>query len=56
LAGAKFTGADVPKFHDDPIPAEDAMRNSLWNVAILFIFNFVFFMAAYMSFLRRDVR
>jgi ABC-type transport system involved in multi-copper enzyme maturation permease subunit len=55
-AGVKFTGADVPKFHDDPIPAGDAMRNSLWDIAILFILNFVFFMAAYMSFLRRDVR
>jgi ABC-type transport system involved in multi-copper enzyme maturation permease subunit len=52
----EFTGADVPRFHDDPIPAGDAMRNSLWDIAILFMFNFVFFMAAYISFLRRDVR
>jgi ABC-type transport system involved in multi-copper enzyme maturation permease subunit len=52
----KFTGADVPRFHDDPIPARDAMRSSLWDTAILFMFNFVFFMAAYISFLRRDVR
>jgi ABC-type transport system involved in multi-copper enzyme maturation permease subunit len=52
----EFTGADVPRFHDDPIPAEDAMRNSLWDIVILFMFNFVFFMAAYISFLRRDVR
>ena len=55
-AKVKFTGADVPRFHDDPIPAGDAMRNSLWDIAILFMFNFVFFMAAYISFLRRDVR
>jgi ABC-type transport system involved in multi-copper enzyme maturation permease subunit len=52
----KFAAADVPKFHDDPIPAGDAMRNSLWDIAILFILNFVFFMFGYMSFLRRDVR
>ena len=52
----KFAPADVPRFHDDPIPAGDAMRNSLWDIAILFILNFVFFMAGYMSFLRRDVR
>jgi ABC-type transport system involved in multi-copper enzyme maturation permease subunit len=52
----KFAAADVPRFHDDPIPSGDAMRNSLWDIAILFILNFVFFMAAYMSFLRRDVR
>ena len=56
LSQVKFTGAYVPRFHDDPIPAEDAMRNSLWDIAILFILNFVFFMAGYMSFLRRDVR
>lgn len=55
-ASVKFTGTDVPKFHDDPIPAGDTMRNSLWNIVILFMFNFVFFMAAYISFLRRDVR
>jgi ABC-type transport system involved in multi-copper enzyme maturation permease subunit len=52
----KFAAADVPRFHDDPIPAGDTMRNSLWDMAILFMFNFVFFMAAYISFLRRDVR
>ncbi len=52
----KFAAADVPRFHDDPIPAGDTMRNSLWDIAILFILNFVFFMAGYMSFLRRDVR
>ncbi len=56
VSEVEFTGADVPRFHDDPIPAEDAMRSSLWNIAILFMFNFVFFMAAYISFLRRDVR
>ncbi|MFC1713003.1 hypothetical protein ACFL6S_05000 [Candidatus Poribacteria bacterium] len=56
VSGVKFTGADVPRFHDDPIPAGDAMMNSLWNIVILFMYNFVFFMAAYISFLRRDVR
>jgi ABC-type transport system involved in multi-copper enzyme maturation permease subunit len=56
LSQVKFTGADVPGFQDGPIPAENAMRNSLWDIAILFMFNFVFFMAAYISFLRRDVR
>jgi len=56
LSRVKFTGADVPKFHDDPILAGDAMGNSLWDIVILFMFNFVFFMAAYISFLRRDVR
>jgi len=52
----KFTDADVSRFHDDPIPVGNAMRNSLWDIAILLMFNFVFFMAAYISFLRRDVR
>jgi len=56
LGEVEFTGADVPRFHDDPILAGDAMMNSLWNIVILFMYNFVFFMAAYISFLRRDVR
>jgi ABC-type transport system involved in multi-copper enzyme maturation permease subunit len=51
-----FTAAEIPKFRDDPIPIEDSITSSLWNVAILFAFNVVFFMAAYISFLNRDVR
>jgi hypothetical protein len=56
LSQVKFAAADVPRFHEDPIPAGDAMRNSLWDIAVLFMFNLAFFMAGYMSFLRRDVR
>jgi ABC-type transport system involved in multi-copper enzyme maturation permease subunit len=56
LSARTFAAADVPKFRDEPIPMEDSMKNSTWDIAILFIFNVVFFMAAYISFLNRDVR
>ena len=56
LSSRTFTAAEIPKFYDDPISMEDAMRNSLWNTAILLMFNVVFFMAACISFLNRDVR
>jgi hypothetical protein len=56
LSTRTFTAADVPKFNDKPVSMEDSIRNSMWNMAILVIFNVVFFMAAYISFLKRDVR
>jgi ABC-type transport system involved in multi-copper enzyme maturation permease subunit len=56
LSTRLFTAADVPKFVDRPIPMGDSMRNSMWDIAILFISSVVFFMAAYISFLKRDVR
>lgn len=51
-----FTEADVPRFQDEPILLEESIRNSLWDMAILLIYNIVLFMAAYISFLKRDVR
>jgi len=56
LSTRLFTAADVPKFFDRPIPMGDSMRNSMWDIAILFISSVVLFMAAYISFLKRDVR
>jgi ABC-type transport system involved in multi-copper enzyme maturation permease subunit len=56
LSTRTFAAADVPKFHDAPIPMEDSMKNSMWDIAILFIFNIALLMAAYISFLYRDVR
>ena len=56
LSTRPFTAGEIPKFHDDPILLEDSITSSLWNIAILFAFNVVFFMAAYISFLNRDVR
>ena len=56
LSTRTFAAADIPKFHDEPTPLEDSMRNSMWDIAILIFFNIAFFMAAYISFLYRDVR
>jgi ABC-type transport system involved in multi-copper enzyme maturation permease subunit len=51
-----LTAADVPKFQDKPITIGDSMKNSMWNIAILVVFNVVLFMAAHISFLRQDIR
>jgi ABC-type transport system involved in multi-copper enzyme maturation permease subunit len=56
LKSRPFTSADIPKFQDDPVPMEDSIADSLWNIAILFAFNAVLFMAAYVSFLCRDIK
>jgi ABC-type transport system involved in multi-copper enzyme maturation permease subunit len=56
LKSRLFTSADIPKFQDDPRPIEDSVTSSLWNIAILFAFNAVFFMAAYVCFLCRDIK
>lgn len=56
LKSRPFTSADIPKFQDDPRPIEDSVTSSLWNIAILFAFNAVFFMAAYVCFLYRDIK
>jgi len=56
LSTRTFAAADVPKFHDDPIPIEDCMKNSMWDIAILIMFNVAFFMAAYVSFIKQNVK
>jgi ABC-type transport system involved in multi-copper enzyme maturation permease subunit len=56
LKSRPFTSADIPKFQGDPGPIEDSVTSSLWNIAILFAFNAVFFMAAYVCFLYRDIK
>ena len=47
---------EIPKFEDRLISAHDAMQNVVWNALLLCLFNAVFFMGAYASFLRYDVR
>jgi ABC-type transport system involved in multi-copper enzyme maturation permease subunit len=51
-----FTAAEIPKFRDEPISMKDSMKNSLWDIAILFLFNIAFFMAAHISFLYQDIK
>jgi ABC-type transport system involved in multi-copper enzyme maturation permease subunit len=47
---------EIPKFEDKLISADDAAQNIVWNFLLLCLFNVVFFMGAYASFLRYDVR
>jgi hypothetical protein len=47
---------EIPKFEDKLISADDAAQNIVWNFLLLCLFNAVFFMGAYASFLRYDVR
>jgi ABC-type transport system involved in multi-copper enzyme maturation permease subunit len=56
LSKRPFTAADVPRFQDEPIPIEESMKNSMWDITILIMFNLVFFMAAYIAFIKRDMR
>jgi ABC-type transport system involved in multi-copper enzyme maturation permease subunit len=56
LSSRPFAAADIPKFHDDPIPMADSMSSLLWNIAILSAFSAVFFMAAYICFLYQDIK
>ncbi len=56
LSTRTFTAAEIPFFRNEPISMEDSMKNSLWDVAILFLFNIVVFMAAHISFLYQDIK
>ncbi|MFC1712389.1 ABC transporter permease subunit [Candidatus Poribacteria bacterium] len=51
-----FTEADVPRFQDEPILMVESLGASLWDMTILLLLNVVLFMAAHISFLKRDVR
>jgi ABC-type transport system involved in multi-copper enzyme maturation permease subunit len=46
----------VPKFQEHPMTLGQSLRVAIWDIGLLAIFNLVFFTAAYVSFLRYDVR
>lgn len=47
---------DLPKFQAEKVPLGDVLRSVAWNIAMLFLFNAVFFFLAYWRFRRYDVR
>jgi len=47
---------NLPSFSEKPIPLVDAVRSGMLDVVLLILFNFVFFIGAYVAFLRYDVR
>jgi len=51
-----FDPSDYPKFIYEGFPLKDQLQGALRDVLILAVWNIVFFMGAYLSFLRYDVR
>jgi ABC-2 type transport system permease protein len=47
---------ELPQFRYEPPPASEAFGSSLPDLAILLVFNLVFFAGAFVAFLRYDVR
>jgi len=46
----------IPKFVDKSPSLEVALENTLWDILLLVLFNILFFIGAFASFLRYDVR
>jgi len=46
----------VPKFQERPMTLEHSLKLAVWDVGLLCLFNLVFLAAAFVSFLRYDVR
>jgi ABC-type transport system involved in multi-copper enzyme maturation permease subunit len=47
---------DIPKFREQKPKVPELINSSLWDLLIIALFNIIFFMAAYLSFIRYDVR
>ncbi len=48
--------ATVPKFQERDLPLGKSLKLAIWDIGLLALFNLVFFAAAFVSFLRYDVR
>ena len=46
----------VPKFQERDLALGESLRLAVWDIGVLALFNLVFFAAAFVSFLRYDVR
>ena len=46
----------VPRFDEQDLGLGQSLRLAVWDIGLLVLFNLVFFAAAYVSFLRYDVR
>ena len=47
---------NIPKFQERKPPVPELINSALWDLLIIVLFNVIFFMAAYLSFIRYDVR
>jgi len=48
--------ATVPKFQERHLGVGQSLKLAIWDIGLLILFNLVFFTAAFVSFLRYDVR
>jgi len=46
----------VPKFQERDFALGQSLKSAIWDIALLILFNLVFFAASFVSFLRYDVR
>jgi hypothetical protein len=46
----------VPKFQERDLALGESLQLAIWDIGLLALFNLVFFTAAFVSFLRYDVR
>jgi hypothetical protein len=46
----------VPKFQERDLALGQSLKLAVWDIGLLVLFNLVFFAAAFVSFLRYDVR
>ncbi len=46
----------VPKFQERDLALRESLQLAIWDIGLLVLFNLVFFAAAFVSFLRYDVR
>ena len=46
----------MPKFQEQDPPVTESLKWAIWDIGLLALFNLVFFTAAFVSFLRYDVR
>jgi len=47
---------NIPKFREQTPPVINQINSALWDLLVIIIFSVVFFMGAYFSFIRYDVR
>jgi len=56
ISGKPVDYDGVPKFQERDFTLRESLRWAIWDIGLLILFNLLFFMAAFVSFLRYDVR
>jgi ABC-type transport system involved in multi-copper enzyme maturation permease subunit len=56
MSGKPVSFDTVPKFQERDLALGQSLKLAIWDIGLLILFNLVFFSAAYVSFLKYDVR